>query len=384
MGDVSTMFLPMPTLSSTTGKEKSAFDDLNAFCTRSNTLALCAYVQGFYGLAFDISRDQIQFLSTLNSCYARICEIQARINLIRLNRAVIKPEQLKLETDLLLQSLAFCQQMDLSVVPIAEAKALDDGTMWTMAENTMIIESAKLAWSLGDLECCYQISSQLAINSATAMECSVRCLLEMGRIAEVIEMAFRNAVQFHWLKAYAAIAFLRGGALSEARRVLAASTDVHFLPMIRVAAELSRQGLSEECNKLMEKLLEHQLASRQEAPALIAASFCHAHGVAIPESMSMQISEIFSSSRHFPAVLLYEFVINGRDHCCLSRLQNGLIHSASIRFLSDDNSAAEVRHVAQPAVEVALYDRIRAAHTSTQNAAVDLLTGVRSKQLLVV
>ncbi|MEB3258949.1 MAG: hypothetical protein VKN83_11625 [Cyanobacteriota bacterium] len=382
LSDVSTWFATHSSILSGKIADSSPSSLLNLFCTQSNGLALGAYVQGFYNLALEISKDQIQFLADLDYDYARVCEIQPRINLIRLNRAMINPDQLQLDTDLLLQAVANCKQLDPSMLPAVDAKALDDGTLINLAESTATIEAAKLAWAKGDMESCHDIASPLARDSATAMECSVRCLLEMGRIAEVIEIVFQNVERFPWLKAYAAIALLRGGALLEARRVIDSTSDVNFLPIMRVAVELFRCGLHDDCEVLMRRLLAYQLLHGPEAPLLVASSFCHSCHIEVPETTTLQINEIETRSRHFPSVLLHKVVFGSYNDFSANPLLNGLIHSASIRFLSCQKGDAAVGSVQQTVPEGRFLKRIREAYTSTKRAATELLSEIRHQNLL--
>ena len=376
LGDITSLLYSKPSTIPTLKPNKFADNALNEFCMRSNGLALCAYVQGFYNLAFDISTQQIRFLTSLDNQYARICEIQARINLLRLNRACVNSSQLQIETDLLLKSLERCKQIDRSMVPVAEAKALDDGTILNMVDSVAIVENAKLAWMLGDFQKCHQITSELAINSPTAMEILVRCLLEMNRIAEVIELAYKNIGRHHWLKAYAIIALLRGFAFAEARKILEVSDDINFLPMIRVAIELTRHGLNDECGQLMKKLIAFQLSNGQEASALVAASFCQGQGLEISDDLLVKIDQLHLQSRHFPSIILHTYIVEGNKSFFSDLCSNGMIHPASLHFLPVGDDDIELKNVTKPATYDSLKMRIHNAYLLNETAAADLLSEV--------
>jgi hypothetical protein len=318
----------------------TATDALKDFCVRSNGLALGAYMQGFYDVAFDITTNQKSLLSLIDDPVARICEIDAQMNLIRLSRATINPDRLALESAEMEHIIQNCKSLDPSVLPISDAHLLEESKFLIVAETSASLERAKLAWILGDIKESEQIAMPHIMISATAMEIYIRGLLDQSRITEVIQLAFKYVGSYPWLKAYAAIALLRGGAVAQAKKVIDASMDIHFLPMMRVAIEMLLRDFLDDCRSFVLNLLMHQLSSGEEMPALLAASFCLANDIMLPDVFADQIALISQRSQHFPIVMLYQLVEYSKVPGKLCSGWNDIIHPSSVRSIASLLSGA--------------------------------------------
>lgn len=282
----------------------------------ANRLALCAYLQGFYDLAWSITSDQIRVLKAVVCPCARICEVQPWVNLARLARAMLEPVKLDKALAGLRISLDRALTTDPSSVPVDASVSLVDGSIAKAAQHVGTIEQIKFSWLTGDFVTCEKLARPIAEVSSVAMEFTVRGLIELGRLDEAISLTATFISRFSWLAAYAVIALLRGGAYAEALQVLAAIKADYALPLLRVATELAHAGLPNDAARVGIRIAHSSISSGQEVPAQLAVTFLLANGKIVPDDLREEVMRAASTSQHYPSVILLYLAVafrNGND-----------------------------------------------------------------------
>lgn len=281
-------------------------DHLNAIATALNRVAVCAYIQGFYDLAWEITEQQLQKLSEITCSCARVYEVQPWVNLSRLARAEIQQQKLLIALNGLEKALERCSLIDASTLNPNTALSLSTGTIWKSSQHIYSIETAKLKWLVNDFDTCEAIAQTLESSSGVAVELRIRCLIELGRLDEAIYFATTHIGQFAWLRVYAAIALLRGGAYEEAKQVLPSVQPKYPLPLLRLLCELEQAGLRENAINLCFELAETSILARHEFPTLVSAAFLYLTNYTVPEHLHDTIVQVASKSQHYPAVILFK------------------------------------------------------------------------------
>jgi hypothetical protein len=333
-------------------------DKLSDLAVAANRVALCAYLQGFYELAWEATERQIHVLSKITYPSATICEVQPWINLARLARAMIQPQKL---VDTLAQ-LAYasdkCALVDPSTLPLEETSELVRGDISRTAQHVRVVETAKLKWLVGDFDACVELVETLAPDSGTAIELWVRSLIELGRLDEAIHITVAFINRFGWLAAYACIAFLRGGAHEEAMRVLASIQRDYPLPMLRVACELMRAGFQTDGAKLGVRIAEVSYTSHREMPALLAMALLSASGYKVRDQLRNTALHVATTSQHYPSAILLRYIVASQENCAqeletVAQLGQ-YVHEQSLRGLSQSLMSSGDRmqeHAGQPVVD---------------------------------
>jgi hypothetical protein len=283
--------------------------ELADLSTRTNRIALYAYLQGFYDLAWQTTAKEIQVLSNSACSCARICEVQPRINLVRLSRVMMRPLRLKMAIGGLAASLDRALAVDPHCVPVDLSVSLLDESFIRSARQVGALETAKLKWLLGEFSACEELTRNVAQDSGVAMELTVRSLIELGRIDQAIGLATAFSQKFGWLSEYAVIALLRGGAYKEAIIVLESIRGEYALPLLRVAIELADAGFPSDAAAVGCRLAEASISAQKEVPALMAAAFLMANGYDVLQTMRDAVMRVASTSRHYPSVVLVNLIL---------------------------------------------------------------------------
>jgi hypothetical protein len=322
----------------------------------ANRLALCAYLQGFYDLAWETTTREIRVLSETACPCARVYEVQPWVNLARLSRAKIQPRRLNEALAGLVAALDRAVAVDPRSLPVDASVGLSDGSIARAAQHVGTLETAKLKWLLGDFGACEELARTAAPASGVAMELTVRSRIELRRLDEAISLAAAFVSRFGWLSAYAIIALLRGGAREEAAGILASVRGDYALPLLRVAIELARVGLPADAAALGVRIVEASVSSQQEVPALLAGAFLIANGYIVEGRVRDIAMRIASTSQHYPSVVLLELVVASqeRDPLAVETVAEGLrfLHHKSLprstrrllRTESTDLPTLEVRN----------------------------------------
>jgi len=273
-----------------------------------NRIALSAYLQGFLSLATEQCERQLGVLAASPCGCARVSELQPWVNLARLARARQDRAALAEAAAGLAGALEIAAAVDPGTLPHDLAEGLGNGSMLGAAQHVETIETAKLEWLACEYAACERLVAPLAPHSGVAMELNVRCMLEGRRWGEAVGLAATWAFRFPWLRPYAAMALLGGGADDAAARVVASLGQESPLPLLRLCIELSFAGWDDEARAAGERMLAGSLAEGNEVASLLAAAFLSRHGDP-PDNRREAVERLLSGSWHHPAVSMYEAVI---------------------------------------------------------------------------